>query len=94
MSNQEEKYIDKAIYKYDEETGKFEKIEPSKIRKVPVVSEEIITDISKLRNIISDELPHRPELSVLVTMLLKAGLECDVEDIIERVKSFYKDLYS
>lgn len=93
MSKKEEKYIDKAIYKYNEETSLFNKLELSNVKKVPVINEEIITNISTFRNMISDKLPHRPELSVLVTMLIQAGLECDVNDTTERIKSFYKDSY-
>ena len=89
----DEEYIDKGIYKYNEHLGNFEKIVPSEIKKVPVINDEVIVNISAIRNVLSKKLPLRPELSVVVTILINAGLESNVDDLVNRVKSLYKKNY-
>lgn len=92
MEKQELK--DKALYQYDEETDSFKPIEPSKIPKIPVENEEVKERLTTYRNMIQKELPHRPELSVITTILLETAMENDVSEVVERVKAFFRERYS
>jgi len=43
---------------------------------------------------IDKELPHRPELSVLTTVLLETAMNSDVNEVVSGITDFYTNLYS
>lgn len=85
---------DKQLYQYDEATNQMIPIEPSKIPKIPVINEEVKQRLTTYRNMIDKDLPHRPELSVLTTILLDTAMNGDVSEVVEGIKDFYRKLYS
>lgn len=92
--DESEEFKDRQMYQYDEESDSFIEIKPSKVPKIPVINEEIKHRLSTYRNSISEELPHRPELSVLTTILLETAMNRDVSEVVEGIKDFYRNLYA
>lgn len=94
MKSKSDEFKDKQLYQYDEDTETFVEIEPSKVPKIPVINEEIKQRLSEYRNVISKDLPHRGELSVITTILLETAMKGDVSVVIEGIKDFYRKSYS